>query len=368
MLLLVMASSLSADLIKENYITLDINGSNSVITVDFESDNLVKFIKLDDSGNGIVSWREIKRHRGEIESLVLDHLSIMAGESECKKRVDGFEVYRRIHQTYIKLHIGLDCTPGASKIKLRYDLFFDVDREQKAFVKVSERNFSKPAVLSGRKTETEIELKEGSFYSSFRDFLIEGVWHIWIGFDHILFLLMLILPSVYSFKGGVISARSGFKEIFKEVLKVVTAFSAAHSVTLGLSSASIVHIEGSVVEVAIALSILLTALNNLLRFTSVKGWITAFAFGLVHGFGFANVLKELIESGSGSFSAILLGFNLGVEAGQLAIVALVLPVIYFLRSTLFYRYGVYYLLSAAAAVLSTVWALERGAALPLFTS
>ncbi len=359
-LCLVMLSNCAfADLIKENYITIELNGSSSRAVVDFESDNLERFIELDDSGNGIVSWRELRAHRSEIEALVLEHFGVEADGAECLEAVDGFDVYRRVHQSYIKLTLGLSCKPDPQKVSVGYDLFFDVDPQQKAFLKIGDTNLTKPAVLSGGRRDREFLLEKGSLLEEFAAFFREGVWHIWIGFDHILFLVMLLLPSVYLFKGAAAVPRSGFREIGAEVLKIVTAFSAAHSVTLGLSASSIVSVNGTLVEVAIALSILVTALDNMLRFVPVKGWVVALLFGLVHGFGFANVLQELIERGSGSFFALLAGFNLGVEAGQLAIVSVLLPLMYLLRETLFYRVFIYSLLSVLAILISAVWAVER---------
>ncbi len=351
---------LHADLLKENFITFTFKDKIPKAVVDFESDNLEKFIKLDDNDNGIVSWKEIRAHQKEIERFVLKHIDISADGQICAKKIDRFEVYRRIHQSYIKLYLTLGCALPHEAVDLRYNLFFDVDKDQKAFVKIADDNRSKPVILSDRKVEVKLKMHHRqSVAQAFKNFLVEGIWHIWIGYDHILFLLMLLVPSVYYFRDGRPLPRQKFKEVFFEVLKIVTAFSVAHSITLGLSVSEIVVLDSRFVEVAIALSVLFTAMNNLYPMITKHTWIMAFLFGLIHGFGFANVLHDLIIKNSSDFLAMLFGFNLGVEIGQLVIVTLVLPFLYFLEKTTFYRTFIYHGFSALTTVIAALWAIER---------
>ena len=355
----IFSAILQADLLKENFITFDLNGTTPKAVVDFESDNLEKFMKLDDNDNGIVSWKEIRAHRGEIEKFVLSHVQIAVDGRDCLKRVEKFEVYRRVHQSYIKLYLSLDCALPKDAIDLKYDLFFDVDKDQKAFVKIADDNRSKPLILSDRKVEVKLSLEKESLFTAFKNFLVEGIWHIWIGYDHILFLLMLLVPSVYYYRDGRPLPRQSFKDVLIEVLKIVTAFSVAHSITLGLSVSEMVTLNTQFVEVAIALSVLFTAVNNLHPMVTKHAWIMAFLFGLIHGFGFANVLHDLIVKNSSDFLAMLFGFNLGVEIGQLVIVAAVLPVLYILEKTVFYRNFILYGFSALTACIAAIWAAER---------
>ena len=363
--ILISFSSMHADLLKENFITFDLNGSSPTAVVDFESDNLEKFMKLDDSGNGIVSWKEIKAHKDEIERFVLSHVDIRVDGRPCGREVERFEVYRRVHQSYIRLYLKLACAVPKEAIDLKYDLFFDVDKDQKAFVRITDDNRSKPLIMSDRKVEVKIVLGKRTLWNAFVDFFKEGVWHIWIGYDHILFLLMLLVPSVYRYRGKELLPRERFGSVLVEILKIVTAFSVAHSITLGLSVSGIVTLDSRFVEVAIALSILFTALNNLYPVITGRTWVMAFGFGLIHGFGFANVLRDMIIKNSSDFLAMLFGFNLGVEVGQLVIVAALLPLLYIFRRSRFYRYGVLYGFSVFAAIVSALWALERAFGLSL---
>jgi hypothetical protein len=356
--LLLISPLLRADILKENFITFDFNGSSPKVLVDFESDNLEKFISLDSNKNGIVSWKEIKAQRTKIESFVLEHISIMIDKKACQLKVLDFEVYRRVHQSYIKLPLALqECTLPKEAVNLKYDLFFDVDKDQKVFVKES-KNVAKPLIMSSRNIEVNLHLKKASLWEAFVDFLIEGIWHIWIGFDHILFLLMLLIPSVYLYHDNLLQARESFKSVLMEILKITTAFTIAHSITLALSVTEIVTLPSTFIEVAIALSVLITALNNLFGFMRGKIWPVAFGFGLIHGFGFANVLHELLVKNS-DFVGMLLGFNLGVEIGQLAIVISLLPLLYLLRKTTFYKVAIMRGFSALTAIIATLWAVER---------
>jgi hypothetical protein len=180
----------------------------------------------------------------------------------------------------------------------------------------------------------------------------EGVWHIWIGLDHILFLLCLLLPAVFPRKGAPLTVRTASKDVFE----IVTAFTLAHSITLVISAVGLFTLPSRFVETAIALSVVAAALNNLFRVVDAR-WAVAFALGLLHGFGFSSVLVDL-GLPSHELIGALLGFNLGVELGQAAIVIAVLPLLFAIRATLAYRMLVFGG-SGAAAMLATVWVYQR---------
>jgi hypothetical protein len=145
---------------------------------------------------------------------------------------------------------------------------------------------------------------------------------------------------------------------FANVLKIVTAFTVAHSITLSLAALGWVQLPLRLVESAIAASVLLAAFNNLAPFFAERGWIVAFGFGLIHGFGFANALRDL-GLRQGQLAATLFGFNLGVELGQLLIVALFLPIALALRHLLLYQRLVLRFGSAAILTVAAAWFAER---------
>jgi len=189
-------------------------------------------------------------------------------------------------------------------------------------------------------------------------FLREGIWHIWTGYDHILFLLALLLPSVLRRETGGWFGVNNFRPACLNILKIVTAFTVAHSLTLSLAALEIVKLPSRLTESAIAASVILAAANNLLPLVRERGWIVAFVFGLIHGFGFANALSDLGLT-HGTLAITLFSFNLGVETGQLAIVAVFLPVAFLLRRTWFYEWSLLRLGSALIVAVAAIWLAER---------
>jgi hypothetical protein len=185
------------------------------------------------------------------------------------------------------------------------------------------------------------------------------VWHIWVGYDHILFLLSLLLPAVLVWRQeeGWLAAET-FHEGFIDVLKIVTSFTVAHSITLSLATLGLISLPSRLVESAIAASVVLAALNNIWPVFRGRRWTVAFGFGLIHGFGFASVLTDL-GLPQGALLRALVGFNLGVEAGQLTIVGIFLPVAFGLRRTVFYRKAVFVGGSLLIVLVAGTWLTER---------
>jgi len=214
------------------------------------------------------------------------------------------------------------------------------------------------AVFSPEQPVQSFEVGVVSPGKQFLAFLREGIRHIWTGYDHILFLLALLLPAVLQREGGDWRGVAAFRPAFMNVLKIVTAFTLAHSLTLSLATLGIVRLPSRLTESAIAASVALAAANNLWPMVRERGWLVAFAFGLVHGFGFANALSELGLAHSAPALA-LVGFNLGVEIGQLAIVAVFLPLAYALRRSWSYQQLGLRLGSAFIVLMAGVWLLER---------
>ncbi len=181
---------------------------------------------------------------------------------------------------------------------------------------------------------------------SFREFLVLGVEHIWSGYDHLLFLFGLLLVC----------------RTLRSVAAIITCFTLAHSITLAVATLGWLDLSARFVEPAIAASIVFVGVENLLRGGDEPRWRWAltFAFGLIHGFGFAGVLRELGVGADGrGILAPLFTFNLGVELGQLAIAATLLPLLHQLRRhDLFLRRAVP-TLSALVALIGGYWLLER---------
>jgi hydrogenase/urease accessory protein HupE len=203
-------------------------------------------------------------------------------------------------------------------------------------------------ILDGKSDTFEVDLARLSSSEakpgSFRQFLVLGVEHILTGYDHVVFLLALLLA------GGA----------FWNTAKIITSFTVAHSITLALAALDVVRIPSSVVEPLIAVSIVYVGMENLLQGDLRWRWLLTFAFGLVHGFGFASVLRDLGVGAAGVGIAIpLVSFNLGVELGQVSIMLLVLPLIWRLRSQPFFVLRCVPACSALVTVVGGYWLLQR---------
>jgi hypothetical protein len=185
------------------------------------------------------------------------------------------------------------------------------------------------------------EAKERSFAASAAQFLELGIQHIFVGYDHLAFLIALVLP----------------RQRWLELVKIVTSFTLAHSLTLALATFDVVRLPATLVEAGIALSVAWVALENLWSRTFERRWVVTFLFGLVHGFGFANVLKEL-DLARSALAASLIFFNVGVEVGQVAIVSLLLPLLWLLARTPAYAASVK-LGSLAIFAAGVYWFFER---------
>ena len=195
-------------------------------------------------------------------------------------------------------------------------------------------------------TKQQLSTTENFLWRSFMAMIKSGIWHIWIGFDHILFLLALLLPSVLRFRSkgevpGLYSNSRGWepadslKPALMNVVKIITFFTIAHSLTLCLAAFQIISLPPRLIESIIAISIALAAIHNIYPQFSGKEWLIAFVFGLFHGFGFASVLAE--KGLAGNYLGLsIFGFNLGVEVGQLAIILVVFPILFLLRKTVLY--------------------------------
>ncbi len=197
--------------------------------------------------------------------------------------------------------------------------------------------------LTGDDNQFVFDLKDLQTPTSFGQFLSLGIKHIITGYDHLLFLLALLLVVTR----------------FGEIAKIITFFTIAHSITLSLVALNIISVPSFLVEPIIAVSIIYVGLENVLKTEQKKRWLIAYIFGLVHGLGFASVLHEI---GIGTGTAIimpLLSFNLGVEIGQFAIVLLVLPILWYLQKQTFYAKRLVPICSILIAVAGIYWLIER---------
>lgn len=248
--------------------------------------------------------------------------------------------------------------PSEDPLEIRLRNFFRFDPQHRVVINLDQDGDQKVGLMTQDNPSWTVSLEEPGALHQFVVFTWEGVFHIWIGIDHILFLIALLLPSVLRFQDNKWIPVSNFHDAFINVLKIVTAFTIAHSITLSLAALHILSLPSRFVESVIAVSVVLAALNNLYPLVSKRAWMVAFGFGLIHGFGFANVLADLALS-TNTLAIALLSFNVGVEMGQLAIVAVVFPVIFFLRDHRIYQPLKLRAGSTVIAAIALGWMVDR---------
>ena len=348
-----------------SYITISKFNEAAVLRADINLRDIDLVFDLDQNKDGKVSWGETLTKTAELKVWLEQGIQLSTLNQKCALAQMNIKASDHADGTYLSVEWTVACLDVAEDellgLTLRYDLMFDQDNLHRALVKIDLPNFQSNAILSPDRPEFTLSKASGSSLKVLERYLLEGVWHIWIGIDHVLFLLsLLILAFLEPSRKSVIQwpAVQNVKTAVLDILAVVTAFTLAHSITLGLTIFKWLEPSADLIEPAIALSVVAAALNNLLGWAALRRWQLAFAFGLVHGFGFANVLVDL-GLPSDQLAIALGGFNLGVELGQIAIVLAFLPLAWWLRNTLFYRWVVVVGGSLTIAVLGIIWTLQR---------
>jgi hypothetical protein len=314
-------------------------------------------IGLDANGDGDITWGEVRARKQAIAGYALSRLSVSSGGQPCTIDVTDQAIDRHTDGAYAVLMLDGSCRqPGPATIE--YRLLFDIDPQHRGLLNYVENGTSRSIIFAAEAPRQVVGGDSVGALGQFAAYVHEGIWHIWLGYDHILFLVSLLLPAVLVRRDSEWRPASSFRSSFVDVAKVVTAFTIAHSITLSLAALGVVALPSRLVESAIALSVVLAALNNLFPVVAGGRWIAAFAFGLIHGFGFAGALQDL-GLPANSLVLSLFGFNVGVELGQLVIVAAFLPLAFALRATWSYRRVVLGGGSVAIMAIAGIWLVER---------
>ncbi len=410
--LLAGAAGAHAHKASDAYLTLQADGADIGARIDIALRDLDRDLDLDTDADDRLSWREVRTRWPEIAALARADIRLSADGQACAAAPaaedDAPALAEHSDGRYAVLRMHWRCASPVQRLGIDYRLFARTDPTHRGIARVARTGAATPApqlaVLSpgagwhrfelpplaaaaasaagegaplpgagvgaGGAPAADVDVdtpKDTGAHSSFAGFVREGIHHILIGYDHILFLLSLLLPAVWirsrAADPGTGIARTRWQPstdlrgALGNVLKVVTAFTVAHSITLALAVFDIIEPPSRWVESVIAASVVLAALNNIWPVISEARWKLTFVFGLVHGFGFAAALKDA-GLAQGALAAPLVGFNIGVEIGQLCIVALVLPLAWALRGTRTYR-GAFAGGSLAIATVAGLWLVQR---------
>jgi hypothetical protein len=351
----VLAHSLSA-----SYLTVNTDGEPSQLTGRWEIAfaDLQTLLDLDIDGNGAVTWGEVMARSARIAAVTLPGLDLRQGGIRCPATARALQLNQRTDGYYAVLGFVASCSARSGDLQVAERLFFERDRTHRTVLAVHRGESHAAAVLTPDEPAWHADPSAGGRLAVLRKFVAEGIWHIWVGYDHLAFLLLLLLPVVLRGEGRNWASARDARTVLCSALRIVTAFTLAHSLTLSLAALGVVTPPDKPVEMAIAGSVAVAGLLNLFPPAARFAAAIAFGFGLLHGFGFAGALRELgLERGA--VGVPLAGFNLGVEMGQLAIVAAVLPLLYVARSARFYRYRLVPVVSIGVGLLALGWLIER---------
>lgn len=304
---------------------------------------------------------------GKVQEYLQAHFRILVDGKELPYTFTETKVFITKSEIWAQYYYETPEGEIPNKVTVQNSIFLEDDRLHRSLL-VMDFNKKTGATYAGdfimmifspTKTEQELDLLNVEGLMGAREFVWQGIIHIWEGTDHVLFLVALLLPAVLVREGGKWMAVPDFRKAFWNILKIVTIFTLAHSITLGLAALDMVQFSSRLVESVIALSIVLVGLNTIFpKFGGHSSALVIFAFGLFHGFGFASVMGELPFRMLDLFR-VLISFNVGVELGQIAIVAAIFPVIYLIRNWKAYQPLVLRGGTAVIVLIASYWFVER---------
>ena len=379
--LLLVASPAGAHKASDSYLQITAATGQLEVRWDIALRDLDVALDLDSDADGKLTWGEVRAAWPRIETYALRRLAIEG----CPLASVGRALERRNDGAYAVLLLRSTCTLPVGMPRISYSLFADVDPTHRGIAKVQRAGqgvalsvLEPTAKMSGTAAASPTAEASGTATSSPRaasstdasssaasghgrwEFLLEGMRHILTGYDHVLFLLCLLLPSVMRRTPAGWQPVERLGQAVWPVVGIVSAFTVAHSITLGLAALRLVSLTPAFIEPAIAATIVLAALDNVLPIFPVRRVVVTFFFGLIHGFGFAGVLAEL-NLPRADFAWALLQFNLGIEVGQLVIVAVATSALFALRRWRGYPKVVIGAGSAVAIAIGVLWLIERTA-------
>ncbi len=320
--LMVPAGAAAAHETTRSYVTLTRAGGETTLRVRIAFRDIEVAVWMDQDLDGRITWGEARGRLDAVTDYVASGLSLDAGGA-CSLGRTGATVSRNAAIDYLDLTLAADCPSADAPLTLRSRLFLDIDRDHRMFLTAHVAGATTTTILGNDRPQVRLDAGSGGALAAFASYFRAGVEHLMAGADHLVFLLTLILPAVtlrrYTPSRAALS-----------VLSAVTGFTLAHALSLTAATAQILRPPPDLINALIALTIVLAAIDNLVAFLPGPRAAAAAFFGIIHGFGFASALGVLDLGGAGLATA-LFGFNLGIEAAQIAFVTVTLPALYVLR-------------------------------------
>ena len=321
-------------------------------------------VGLDADQDGAITWGELRAKRQEIEAYAFGRLTLGDDTGACRLIPAAMMVDSHAGSAYAVLPFTADCRSGG-RLMLRYNLLFDLDPSHRGLLTIVAGDRINSEVLTPEHAEVALDAGPSRLADQAVQFLRFGFDHILLGYDHLLFIAVLLVTAALRRPAG---ARwtpvDGLGRVLLETIKTLSAFTLAHAIVLTPAVLGLVSVSARLVEPAVAVTIMLAALDNIRPILPRLRWQVAFLFGLIHGLSFASALGPMRLPPVGMWLA-LGSFNLGVEAGQIALALLLVPIAFVLRHEAVYRRIVTPTASLSAALLAGMWFLDRVFALDL---
>lgn len=311
-----------------------------------------------------ITWGAIKVQQGAITTLLTQEMQWQSSHTSCtmNPQREPLALDKIAGLSYVVMYLSVDCGDKFATA-LDYRVLQHVDSGHRLILSLHDVNQPKSATRTWLIAPSITSLdapKSGSsgLAQTFKTYVKEGTHHILSGYDHLLFLLCLLLPAVYIRQDKQWVPVKSATTAIRHTLYIATAFTLAHSITLTLAALNVISLPSKLVESVIAFSIALAALSNLFPMFGTKQIRVAFIFGLIHGFGFASALTDLPLT-TGARLMALFSFNFGIELGQITCILIFFPIALALRERVFYRQVMFTGGSVVACVLALLWMTQR---------
>lgn len=353
---LLLSSAAQAHKPSDSYLQLQIADQQISGEWDIALRDLEYAIGLDTNGDGNIIWAEVRQHRDAITAFAMRGLQIQSA-SECSIEVGQLLIADHSDGAYAALMLNGRCAEAPKAITIHYNLLFDIDPTHRGLLNL-DFDGVQTGVFGPDRKQIEFQSGGSGAVATFIQYLQEGLWHVWMGWDHMLFLAGLMLPAVLRRTRSAWVPVQSLRSAVWDTFRIVTAFTIAHACTLSLAAMGAISLPSRLVESLVAATVIFAGLNNLIPMAQRSLWVLAFFFGLIHGTAIAGALLELGLPSDQRVLA-LLAFNIGVEAAQLALVALVVPISFVFRHSTLYRRAVIIPGSVVISLIGVIWLIQR---------
>lgn len=353
------------------YTTLTLTKSNVEMTYSLDELSVMELLGGDENKNGMLEEEEFTAMKEAILAMLKKDITLQINNvKQDWTEVESVTMARKGDATKLVLKVSYPPVSASQSISLTDNLYgSDAGANYVDLLKIQYGKQESTSALSGKYRAWAMQLTENDAASlqdtqssetsgqagepqqdgesssksssGWYSFFTLGIGHILGGYDHLLFLFSLLIA----------------RQTFKQYASMITAFTIAHSITLSLTVLGIINVSPSFVEPMIALSICFVAIDNIVRKQVSYRWVLTFLFGLIHGMGFADILKEM-DIPRSELAADLISFNLGIETVQVTLVAVLLPLLALLHRWKYSRRAVY-VGSTLAFVLGAIWLSQR---------